>query len=339
MRRLLPLLCVLPVAGASPVAPVEAPTGAGHTVVLERTAWAMGTRVDLVVEAASRDAAAAAAEGALREVERLEALLSTWDAGSPMSRLNRAPVGAELPVAGELAALLAEAETWARRTGRAFEPAVGSLVDAWDLRGVGRRPSAEALAAARAASGPAGVAVDPERRTVRRRDPRAWIDTGAFGKGAALRAAVRALEERGVRRALVDLGGQVAVVGGGWTLDVAHPARRHEAVMRLEAADASVATSGASERGVHANGRRVGHLLDPRRGTPVPPWGSVTVVAADPVAADALATALFVLGPDEALAWARYRDEGVLVLEDRDGRVVPRWNRALEGRLAAGPGA
>jgi thiamine biosynthesis lipoprotein len=75
-------------------------------------------------------------------------------------------------------------------------------------------------------------------------------------------------------------------------------------------------------------------VLDPRTGMPVPAWGSVTVVAADALAADALSTALFVMGPEAALAWARSRaDIGVLVLELRGGDVVASWNPALESFL------
>ncbi|MBW3534777.1 MAG: FAD:protein FMN transferase [Gemmatimonadetes bacterium] len=301
---------------------------------VERVAWVMGTRLRVVVDASSRTEAAGAAEAALREIERVDALLSTWDPASAMAGINDAEVGRAVPADPELIDLLCEAEGWARRTDRAFEPAVGALVDAWDLRGDGRRPSASELERALGASGAGAVRADRRRGTVVRVAAGAWIDTGGFGKGAALRSAGRILDSLNVPDALLDLGGQVLVVGDGggdgWSLDVAHPARRHEAALRLRVRDVSVATSGASERWVEVEGERLGHLLDPRSGQPVPAWGSVTVVAADALAADALATALFVLGPDAALAWARDRDEGVLIMENEGGRALPRWNRAME---------
>ena len=303
---------------------------------VERTAWVMGTRFHLVVRHGDRSVATAATEAALREVERLEALLSTWIPDSPMSAVNAAPVGRPTPAPIELVRLLAEAESWARATGRAFEPAVGALVDAWDLRGAGRRPDPAELGRALSATGAGAVTADPDAGTVTRTAAAAWIDTGAFGKGAALRAAARVLREAGVEAAVLDLGGQILALGredasaSGWTVDVAHPAGRTEPVFRLRVRDVSVATSGASERWVEVDGERLGHVIDPRDGRPVAAWGSVTVASADALAADALATALFVLGPDAALAWARGRDDvGVLVAEDRGGRPRLRWSDAM----------
>ena len=85
---------------------------------------------------------------------------------------------------------------------------------------------------------------------------------------------------------------------------------------------------------MEVGGRRYGHIFDPRTGRPVPAWGSVTVVARDPLLADILSTALLVLGPEAALAWARERPEiGVLVLEDHGGRVRSRWSPGLEAFL------
>ena len=325
-----------------PVGTAGRDAGAPHEgcarACVERTAWVMGTRLHVVVRHGDRAVATAATEAALREVERLEALLRTWIPDSPMSAVTAAPVGRPTPAPIELVRLLAEAESWARATGRAFEPAVGALVDAWDLRGAGRRPGAAELARALSATGAGAVAADPGAGTVTRSADGAWIDTGAFGKGAALRAAARVLREAGVEAALLDLGGQVLALGredadadaDGWTLAVAHPARRTEPVARLRVRDVSVATSGASERWVEVDGERLGHVIDPRDGRPVAAWGSVTVASADALVADALATALFVLGPDAALAWARGRDDvGVLVAEDRGGRPRLRWNDAM----------
>lgn len=292
----------------------------------------MGTSLTVRVAADDRTSAVEASDAALEEVARLEALISSWDSTTPLGRLNRAPVDRPVPVAPELLALLARADALADSTDRAFEPAVGPLVDAWDLRGGGRRPSAaeveRALEAVRA-----GFRFDPDAGTAVRLHGDAWIDAGGFGKGAALEAAAEVLEDAGVRSALLDFGGQALTVGerpdgAAWRIGVAHPARRDEPARTLRLGGGlSAATSGGSER--------PGHLLDPRTGRQLPAWGSVTVVSPDPVAADALATALFVLGPDDALRWARSRDGvGVLVLEelpDAGGSAGLRagWNPAM----------
>jgi thiamine biosynthesis lipoprotein len=168
-----------------------------------------------------------------------------------------------------------------------------------------------------------------------RRDSLAWLDTGGFGKGVALRAAEEALRAAGISSAFLNFGGQVLALG---TVDgedrivtVAHPSLRDEEVLRLKLRDRSASTSSQSERWVEVAGRRLGHVLDPRTGEPVAAWGSVTVVAEDPAVADMVSTALLVLGPEAGARWAEdRRDLGVLFLIERDGTLIRRWNRALE---------
>lgn len=312
---------------------------------VERRLHVMGTVLTVLVTtdtSAQPSLGAETAEAALRAIEAADALLSTWDEATPMSRTNRAPVGEAHPVPRELATLLSQAEAWAERTGRAFDPAVGALVDAWDLRGAGRHPSQAELDTALARSGVWGVRVDSAAATLTRLRDGAWMDTGAFGKGAALRAAADSLRSYGGARALLDLGGQLLAVAGPseepWEVAVAHPSRRDTAVTMLRLSDASVATSGNSERGLLVDGARVGHILDPRTGHPVPWWGSVTVVSADPMVADVLSTALYVMGPCDGLAWAEGLDDtGVLFLVESDGALTTLHNQAMKRWLQAPP--
>jgi thiamine biosynthesis lipoprotein len=294
----------------------------------------MGTTLHVGVLALDRAEGVAAIEDAFAAVRRADSLLSTWRDDSEISRLNHAPTGRPVRLSSELYALLQESQRWSAATGGAFEPAVGALVDAWDLRGRGRIPSPVELAAARSRTGMALFRFTDANASVTRRCPGAWIDTGGFGKGVALRVARAALQERGIASAFLNFGGQVLAIGADrgsdWVVPVAHPARRLDEAARLRLRNRSASTSSQSERFLDAAGRRLGHVLDPRSGRPVPAWGSVTVVAEDPALADALSTALLVLGPDAALAWAESRDDvGVLVLEVDAGRPAARWNRGL----------
>jgi thiamine biosynthesis lipoprotein len=290
----------------------------------------MGTPLRIEI-AAPPPAAAAASEDALAAIEGWEPVLSTWHGEAELARANRAPVGECVTISARLTEALAEAGAWVARTGGAFDPAIGSLVDAWDLRGAGRVPAPAELEAARAAAGWHQVQLDPGP-CFRRLDARTWLDSGGFGKGLALRTALDGLRARG-HDALLDFGGQVAVAGAPRDVTVAHPAARHRPAATISGVAGSAATSAQSERRVVVDGAAYGHLLDPRTGHPVPAWGSVTVVADDPFAADVLSTALFVLGPDAALAWAAGHPEtGVLVLED-GAAPRARWSAALDGRV------
>ena len=98
----------------------------------------MGTSLELRVTASDRTSALAASEAAAREVERVEALLSTWRPGTPLTRVNEGPVGVPIGVPREVASLLADMFALAGRTGGAFDPTVAPLVRAWGLREGGR---------------------------------------------------------------------------------------------------------------------------------------------------------------------------------------------------------
>lgn len=300
----------------------DAPTE--HSIsTVRREAWVMGTRLQITVEGSTAESTA---EAVLTQVEYIDRVLSTWSSDSEIGEVNAAPVNIPLGASADLTSLLAEAERWARRTDRAFDPTLGPLVDAWDLRGEGHSPRPDVIEAALAAAGPEAFSVDPRRSTVTRHSAAAWFDTGAFGKGAALREVARLLRESDVERALVDLGGQIwtmASPDSPWPVEVAHPRRRGEPVARLLLYDVSVATSGMSER--------PGHILDPRTGRPAPAWGSVTVVSADAFDADVLATALYVMGPEAGMTWAlRASSVAALFLEETKDGLLPTWTPAME---------
>ncbi|HKV10931.1 MAG TPA: FAD:protein FMN transferase [Thermoanaerobaculia bacterium] len=285
---------------------------------LERRVMLMGTSLDLAIEAADRASALAASERAVAALEAAEARLSTWRDDSELARWNR---GIDT-VSPALAADLAAARSCREETDGAFDPAVGALVQAWDLRGKGRIPKTPELRQAVAA--------------VRSGRP---LEEGGFGKGAGLADALEALAAApGVTRASLDLGGQLAVFdrqgGGRWEVPVADPRNRERAVVSFAIDRGSVSTSGNSERGIVVDGRRLGHILDPRTGEPAPDFGSITVWTDDPLRADCLSTGLYVMGPERALAWAAaHPGVEVLVLRERDGKLDALATPGLEKNL------
>lgn len=328
--RALGLGILLPLAALISDGPKETP------VAVERQAYLMGTRLSVMAEAPTARAGMSAIESAFSEVRRLEGLLSSWRGDSEISRLNGGVPGVPVKVSAELLELLEEVRSWSELSGGAFDPAVGSLAEAWDLRGAGRTPTAAEIEWALLASGLDRFEFDAADGTATRLRNGAWMTAGGFGKGAALREALQLLRESGARSAVLDFGGQIAVLGspgdnGAWPVDVAHPSRRDAGVIRLRLRDMSAATSSASERFIEIEGERYGHILDPRSGWPVPAWGSVTVVTEDPLVADILATALFVLGPEEGSAWVEdWTEIGVLFVTEQAGQIDLSWNKAME---------
>jgi thiamine biosynthesis lipoprotein len=298
-------------------------------VPVERRLSVMGTVLTLSVSGPARPQALAASEEAVREITRVGDLLSTWKPGGPLDGLNHARPGEPVALPSEIWHLLRETFEFSERTGGAFDPAVLPLVRAFDLRGEGRLPDAARLSRARKATGRGCFALDPRGWRAIRLCEEAGLDEGAWGKGYALDRAAAALREAGVRKALLDLGGQVLALGPA-RVAVADPRDRSRAAASLAVVDASVSTSGNSERGRIVGGRRIGHLLDPRTGRPARDFGSVTVLAPSGLVADILSTAFFVLGPEQGLVLSeKLRREG---FENRALFLIVR-----EGKLGALP--
>jgi FAD:protein FMN transferase len=309
--------------------------------VVERRLVAMGTSLQLSIGAQSREQALSASEAALREIARVEQLLTTWRSGGELDCVNHWRPGQPVSVSPELYRVLGEVLRWQGRTGGAFDPEIGPLVQAWGLRSGGRIPSETECARARRASQRGAFGLSRRCcRVVRRADASAF-EEGAWAKGYALDRARKVLERMGVVGALVDLGGQILVLGeplGGreGAAGIADPQDRRRTVVRVRFDAGSLSTSGESERSLEVSGRRIGHLLDPRTGRPAPDFGSATVWSPSALAADVLSTAMFVLGPEKGMQLSRrlarqgFLNEVLFLVEGRDGLSI----RASPGFLS-----
>lgn len=282
---------------------------AATPVTVTREVAAMGTSLRISVAADDRATALAASEKVVRAVEAADARLSTWGRGGELETLNHAPPGTWLRLTPELLRDLEAARRWWRESGGTFDPGVASLVEVWDLRGAGRVPQTAGLELARRSAGFGFLEILEDR--ARRLDAGFGLDEGGFGKGAALGDGARAAFSAGATCVELDFGGQLLIRGvcEERFIAVADPRDRDRVMASLPLRSGSVATSGASERFVEVDDEVLGHILDPRTGRPAPGWGSVTVIAQDPVAADCVATALFVMGPESGLAWAEGRTD------------------------------
>lgn len=300
--------------------------------VIERHVAAMGTTFSLVVEAATSVEAIAASEAAVRGVEATEARLSTWSEQSELSRLNRAGVGEPVCVSVETTDDLTAAWRCSASTGGAFEARIGPVLEAWAVREDGRVPTSSELDAALARMRSSQIVVQ-DRGRVAWQEAVGRIEEGGFGKGAGLdRAAADLMAAAPAARAWMSLGGQVLLAGGSqpWEVSIADPRDRGLVALTLRLHRGSISTSGNSEQAMEIDGKRYGHLIDPRTGYPALDFGSLTVLAEDGLSADCLSTGLYVLGPDQALCWAAGHPEvEVLILEPRGDRLRARLTPGL----------
>ena len=305
---------------------------------VERSVYLMGTIATFAADAPDRAAGLAQLERMVRIVEATEAELSTWRGDSVLGRLNRHPVGEAMPAPVAVCELLEHLATWGEASAGAFDPVIGSLIDAWDLRGDGRQPDDAALEAARRNAGWEHLAIErsgPAACAITR-SADVTLDAGAFGKGEAIDR-VRRTEGSDAGAWMIDFGGQMTVSGASWPVAIAHPARRNEAALEVMLSEGSLATSGGSERDLTLpDGTRIGHILDPRTGRPAParqPF-SVTVWHERALDADILSTALYVMGPDDGLAWAEARGIATCFLvADATGGLAIHSTAAFDDRF------
>jgi FAD:protein FMN transferase len=294
---------------------------------------AMGTPNELQLWAVDEAAARRAATAAIADVRRIEAKYSRYRDDSVTARIN---AGAGLdPVAidGETAALLRYADRCHRLSGGRFDLTAGALARLWDFKAaVPRLPDAAALAAALALVGWDGVEWD--ERAIRLPRLGMAIDLGGIGKEYAADRAAVVCVEHGVAHGLVNLGGDVRVIGpqpdgGPWRIGIRHPrpprTSPDAAIAGIDLAEGALATSGDYERFAVIDGRRYCHILNARTGYPVECWQSVSVVAPMCVVAGSCAT-IAMLQEDGADAFLAAQQVGWLAVA-RDG--------ALRGNAAA----
>lgn len=291
-------------AGPLPLASAPQPSPTDGPVVRGR--YLMGTRCTL---AAYGEAAQVGPilDRALDRIAQLEQVFTTWRDDGELAQLNERlargelcqEAGPNLPVSPTLAEGLRRAFDYAGKTGGAFDPTLGALLEAWGQKQGGRVPSPDQIARARQQIGLRCVEFNPRTRMLCARCTAVAIDLGAIGKGIALDEAVAVLRAAGLSNALLDFGGQVWALGNPpgkecWLVDLADPADRQRGVATLCLKDRSLATTSNSERAFEHDGKRYGHVLDPRSGLPVAGETQLSVIATTGTEADALSTAFFV---------------------------------------------
>tara|TARA_B100000029_G_scaffold198492_1_gene196702 strand:- start:151563 stop:152588 length:1026 start_codon:yes stop_codon:yes gene_type:complete len=303
-------------------------------VRVERHFNLMGTTLTISVEALDRRIALSASEEALKVLQKAEKRLSTWTNNSELARLNQTAVGQPVILSTELAMELTDVQHWWKVTEGAFDPGIGALSAIWGLRTGGNIPTAESIR--KIISSPKFDALHIKESIATRLHPDLSIDEGGFGKGAGLDDAIRCLSEKEVTGAVLNLGGQIAILGSSspYLFKISHPIDRNIPVLSLTINQGALATSGNSERFLKIDGEKYSHILDPRNGRPVPNFGSLTVWAENALAADCLSTGLYVLGPKQALEWAKKNDGiEILVLEITRNGLLAQATKGFKNRI------
>ena len=297
----------------------------------------MGVEARLVLHAADEPRARDAAAAAIARLNAIDAALSDWRDDSDLSRFEQQAGSGWVPVTGDLLVVLARASELAAATDGAFDPTVGPLVELWrEARRTGVQPPEEDRLAAHRLVGWEGLVVQPDHGRAKLTMAGMQLDLGACAKGWAAEQALEVLADQGCPASLVDLGGDLALGDPppgepGWRVAVGCPLPGADPRV-LTLASTTVATSGSTEQFLEVDGHRLSHVLDPHSGVPLEDAPCVTVIASEGLVADALASALMVLGEDagRAVLFEHFPEARVLVDDPRrstlfDGRTLAGW--------------
>ncbi|WP_080800289.1 FAD:protein FMN transferase [Arabiibacter massiliensis] len=268
-------------------------------------------------------------DAAVAWCDRCELLLSRVDPASELFRLNHAE-GRPTEVDPELAAFIEVALAYCREAGGLFDVTMGSVTRLWDFK---RQIVPDAADVAEALRHVDYRNVVVEGSTVTLRDPQACVDLGGIAKGYIADGLLALLRDHGVERALVNLGGNVAVMGGRpdgdpWRVGIRKPFPSSalpllDSFATVALRDGSVVTSGVYERAFERDGALYHHILDPRTGRPAETdLLSATVVSRASLDADGFTTALVIMGADRALAFAEEHPALEAVLVTTEGDVL-----------------
>jgi thiamine biosynthesis lipoprotein ApbE len=294
----------------------------------------MGTSLELRIRADGPEAARGAEDRVLREIDRLAGIFSGYDASSEFSRWQSAPRG-PVEVSPELFEILEASDRWRSASGGAFDPRVQALSRLWSrCAGKGRTPTVEELAGAKALMVRPAWRLDAESRTAERLSD-CPLTLNAIAKGFIVEKACDAAMAvgRGVLGLVLNVGGDLRARGDiARMIGIAPPEGDSEAsepFAHVEVRDRAVATSGASQRGLRIGGRWYSHIFDPRSGLPAAGVVGATVIAERSADADALATILNVLAPEEGLRLAGSFPGVECLIVAADGRVAKSggWHR------------
>jgi thiamine biosynthesis lipoprotein len=312
----------------------------------------MGTFSRVVVIARSQRAAQRCIEAAFDVQNRIESLMSDFRDDSELSKVNRQAAQRPVPVSEMTFEALQRAVYFSTLSAGAFDVTVGPLVDLWRKAGeTNVPPTEEALAEARRRVGSDKLILDERNRTVRFAVAGMRVDLGGIGKGYAVDKAVEAMQKRGALGGMVDLGGNIRCFGRPpkgqehWRIGLQDPNVAPDEfggtkpLLILALANESVATSGDYRRFVKVRGEKQSHIIDAATGKGANKLVSDTIIAPDATTADAVSTAVNVLGLEKGLALVERVDgaEAILIPTGKDAQPV--FSRGAKAYIVPAPGA
>ena len=267
----------------------------------------MGVRFELTAVSDNEELARKSIDEAIKEIKRIEDLISSWDPNSETSEINRNAGIKPVKVSNELFDLIVRSNKISTLTNGVFDISFASVDKIWKFDGSQTSiPSKESIAASVSKINYQNIILDQEKHTVFLKEKGMKIGFGAIGKGYAANKAKSKMLTMGVKDGVVNAGGDLITWGkmeheGDWSIGIANPKEKDQVMGWLIINDLAVVTSGNYEKFFIADGKKYSHIINPTTGYPASGTRSVTIICKDAELSDALATSVFILGANKGI--------------------------------------
>ncbi len=285
----------------------------------KRTFFCFDTLIDITLSGKNADIAADEIESVLLDMEKT---YSKYRSDSAIFKFNSLATGEILDIPDEMAKLIQQTLTFSQITDGAFDITTSSLSDLWQVKSSSVPPERSQIKKALQQTGYEKIKLKNNLLT----KTEANIDFGGVLKGMAADKVRTIATKHGITSGIINLGGNVCLVGSKsgkpWTVGIVNPFSPSEVYLTVNANDTNVITSGAYQRYFEYEGKTYHHILSPKTGCPAETdVASATVISNDGALADALATAIFVLGSERGMEIAKKQDTNVIIIK-KDGSVI-----------------
>ncbi|TAG49596.1 MAG: FAD:protein FMN transferase [Runella slithyformis] len=290
----------------------------------EFSAVKLGTLCKIIFYAPDSAFAHSASQKAWKKIDELNEILSDYNENSEIRRLaDSSGMGRKIQVSKVLYDIIEHSLEFSRLSKGAFDITIGSYVQLWRrARRQAVFPTQEQLAKAKKATGYQKIKLYPKQQSVKLKAKGMRLDVGGIGKGFIADEVLKLLDSMGISAGIVDLGGDISISNAppqqeGWRIETGYKDKAGLFVSReLSLKNCAVATSGDLYQFVSIGGKRYSHIINPKTGIGLTEMGQVTVIAPNGTAADALASAVSVLGKRKGMKLAQKLKNITLLLLD-----------------------
>ncbi len=287
--------------------------------VVKRTQILLGTVVEIQIIDNDEQKAEDAIRKAFAEIKRIDDLFTTYNEQSPVWKINNSS-DTLIKVDEEIYNLLVLCDSVTKISDGCFDVTLDNLTKVWGFYTDNPAlPEKESILGALDLCGWKNLNLTGDATIIKKK--KVGLNFGAIAKGYAVDQAIKIIGNFGIKRALVNAGGEIKVIGQDWKIGIQHPRDEREIIAAIKLNNNSVATSGDYEQFFEVDGIRFHHILDPKTGYPARGVQSVTVINESNTFADALATAVFVMGKENGMKLIENLDNTEAMIIDEEGNI------------------